>query len=246
MKVRTVVFSLLTNLFTVYALAISPSESWSGINVPTNPQVTQIEAGLLKGCSITTVFYALKLGPSSWRYAYENLPGDSDVQKLKSLATKFSAMLSENSKGQLVFTEKYGSNPNDIPQMFKSLVKGKVALSQKGYFLPAQADFSQRNEFFKKFYSDLFLRLSSGHPIPLALYFANPEASHAVLVTGLQNSIDQDGSVKILVLDPLTGKVSSAAVNLETFPLFDARLAGFSFSDLDVADRKGFIFSISL
>ena len=195
---------------------------------------------------ITTILYALKFGPDFWHSAYEKVLGDSDVDKIRHLASSYSSVPSENSKGQPLFNEKNGTNPNDIPVMIQSLTKRKITISSKNYYLALEANPSDIKIIEKNFYSDLSEKLIIGQPVLMQLYFSNPEFSHAVLVTGIQDSAGPSGAVKVRILDPMTGRASDAAVKAELVSFAGMNIIGLSFVDNDVVNQKGAIISVQL
>ena len=87
--------------------------------------------------------------------------GNSDIQKIKSLANKFSGLASQHTKGYPAFKENSGSNPHDVPWMIQSLL--------------------QKDGILKKFHTDLSQRLALGYPVPMDLYFLNPSFASAAV-----------------------------------------------------------------
>lgn len=246
MKLKFAVFSLLSIFLTLAVHAEPIQNVWTLIELPQDRQTSQVEAGYPMGCEITSMFYALKFGPTDWQLAYKNIPGDTDLQKIRSLVAKFSSIPSQFSKGQPAFSEQYGMNPNDVSWMVSMLLPNSVSMKMTSYFARSEADLSERNQLLKNFQSDVTKSISTGRPIIMDVTFSNPLFSHAVLVSGIRNSINSDNTITIQILDPMTGRQSEASMSAGSVKFGDTALVGMSFYDREVVDNKGTILSIHL
>jgi hypothetical protein len=246
MKLVSAIFSTLTILFTLSAMAEPVEPSWIKIVLPSGRQTSQIEAGYPTGCELTSILYSLKFGPAEWRSAYSEISGDTDIQKMQTLAEKFSSLPSRFSRGQPAFSKQYGMNPNDVSWMMSMLVKNGEAFKMANYFVGPKADSSEKNRLLKSFQSDLSKSFSLGKPVIMDLTFSDPASSHAVVVVGVNNSITHESALGIRILDPMTGNVSEADISMEPVNFGNMTIFGLSFSGLNVADRQGTVLSIHL
>lgn len=247
MKIATVISNFIALILLSHVVLANPSSSsWIQITSPRERQTSQVEAGYPMGCEITSIFYALKFGPTEWQAAYKNIPGTTDLQKIKSLGAKFNSMPSKFSNGQPAFSEKYGMNPNDVAWMISMLSPNSASLKMANYFAHSQAVLSEKNQLLKNFQSDIVQSLEKGKPIIMDLYFSNPKYSHAVLVTGIRNSIATNSTTAVKILDPMTGEFSEAAISVELVNFGDSVLIGIVFYGSQVVDSKGTILSIHI
>lgn len=218
--------------------------SWVKIKTPKTAMTTQLEAGYLNGCVITAMLYTLKLGPTGYRNSYEKIPGNTDVEKIRSLASKFKEMKSKDNTNQPAFSDQYGVNPNDIPWMFQSLVAGSDPLTEKTFLAPikkAQVGIKMFVDFKEK----STLSLIEGKPVIVQLQFINPSAAHAVVITGIELQASPSGGLKIQILDPLTGKESIATIAPGIGKFGDTDFFMLTFSNSAISSRSGFLFSIA-
>lgn len=217
---------------------------WVNIKTPKTAVATQLEAGYPNGCGITAMLYTLKLGPAEYRNSYEKIPGNTDIEKIRSLVSKFSAMGSKDNPKQPAFSEQYGTNPNDVPWMFQSLVADSNPLKETTFLNPIsnrKIDSKMLQDFQKK----STLSLIEGKPIIVQLQYTNPSAAHAVIITGIERQASSNGKIKIQILDPLTGKESVATIAPGIGKFGDTDFSMLTFSNPAIASRSGFLFSIA-
>lgn len=247
MKIAASIFNFIAPILLTHTVLANPSPSlWTQIALPNERQTSQIDAGYPMGCEITSIFYALKFGPTEWLSVYKSIPGETDLQKIKSLATKFTLLPSKFSNGQPAFSEKYGMNPNDVSWMISMLAPSSAPLKMTNYFEHPQAVLPEKNQLLKNFQSDIIKSLEKGKPVIMDLYFSNPTYSHAVLLTGIRNSISTNSTITVKILDPMTGKFSEAILSVEPVNFGNSILIGLTFYGLQVVDSKGTILSIHL
>ena len=122
----------------------------------------------------------------------------------------------------------------------------RIALSSKSYYLAPESKASDIKIIQRNFYSDLSEKIIIGQPVLMQLYFSNPEFSHAVLVTGIQDLTGQEEPVKVRILDPMTGKASVATITAELVSFAGMKIIGLSFVDNNVVNQKGAIISVQL
>lgn len=225
--------------------ATKDSTDWVKIDTPNSIQTSQIVAGYPMGCQITSMLYTLKLGNPEYRNSYEKIPGSSDIEKIQSLVSQFGAQKSRDKVNEPAFSEKYGTNPNDLPWMFQSLVSGSAPLKTITYLIP-KAYSQKTSNMIDDFHQQVVSSLSLGKPIMIQLLYTNPSFSHAVVITGIERQASSSKKLNIRILDPMTGKGSFASVASGTGKLGDTDFKMLKFSDPDVTSQDGFLLSISL
>lgn len=223
---------------------IIQAKQWTNLEVPVVLQTSQIDAGYPMGCEITAILYTLKFGPYKYKKSYEEIPGSSDLEKIHYLVSKFSAMQSKDNPNQPAFSEKYGTNPNDVPWMFQSLVTGSEPLESTTYLAPKTNQTSESNKMLEDLYQKGLKNISVGKPILVQLLYLNPSFSHAVVITGIEQKIYSDSNLNLRILDPMTGNESVANVTVGPVKFGDNDLVGLEFSDLDVTSQSGTLLSI--
>ena len=218
--------------------------AWVNIETPKTALATQLESGYPNGCGITAMLYVLKLGPIEYRKSYEKIPGNSDVEKIRSLVSKFRAMSSKDNPKQAAFSEQYGTNPNDLPWMFQSLVVDSIPLRETTFLKPAT-----NRQIDKKMLEDLQQKsmgsLTEGKPIIVQLQYTNPSAAHAIVITGIERQASFDGNLRVQIIDPMSGKKSIATIAPGTGKLGDTDFSMLTFSNPEISSRSGFLLSIA-
>jgi hypothetical protein len=218
--------------------------AWVNVETPKKSMATQLEAGYPNGCGITSMLYALKLGPINYRQSYEKIPGKTDVEKIRFLVAKFKAMRSKDKPEEAAFSDQYGTNPNDLPWMFQSLVAGSNPLKEMTFLKPTangQTDKKMLEDFQQKGAASL----SEGKPLIVQLQYTNPNKAHAILITGMELQSSQHGSIKVQILDPLSGRTSIATVAAGAGKLADSDFSMLTFSGPAISSRNGFLLSIA-
>lgn len=218
---------------------------WVNIETPKTAMATQLEAGYPKGCVITAMLYVLKLGPIEYKNSYEEIPGNTDIEKIHSLVSKFRVTSSKDNPKQVAFSTQYGTNPNDLPWMFQSLVAGSIPLNKTTFLKPAV-----NRQIDKKMIEDLqqksTVSLIEGKPIIALLLYTNPSAAHAVVITGIERQASPTGNLRLQILDPMSGKESFATVAPGTEKLGDTDFSMLTFSNPEISARGGFLLSVVL
>jgi len=238
MKILVAIFVILST-----SLTFADEKLPIHLAIPSDGQTTQIEAGYPMGCQITSLVYALKFGPSSWQKAYQSISGVTDIQKIKSLALKLGGLQSRDVKGQPAFSEKYGVDPNDLPWMFESLVSTENKMSLLTIGWPPGIEI-QKPDFLSQILELTMTSLNSGKPILAGLYYSNPDFSHAVLITGILATADENRTLKISVLDPMTGLESEATLTSGIVSLVGHQIEGISFDAPFVVNRAGVLLNL--
>lgn len=246
MRVRLATILVIASVFFALKSQGEQLASWTQIKTPGVQLTSQIDAGYPMGCQITALFYALKIGPHDWRNAYEGIAGAGDLQKIQTLAAKFGSSASRSSKGQSAFDPQYGTNPNDLPWMIRSLVPSLGEMKLVDYFQLPNAEIDSKNQVLERFHNDLLSRLRAEQPVLAQLLFSNPDFGHAVLITGVQNSVMADGTLQISIIDPMSGRESHAIIAFDQVQVAGLSLYGLSFLDTDVISKKGVLLSIML
>lgn len=249
LRINAAIFVMLSISFTLVVEAENgPMQTpmhWTRLPTPGVVQTSQIEAGYPMGCEITALVYALKIGPQLWRSAYDAIPGTDDIQKIRSLATKFKGLKSRDSESEPAFSEEYGTSPNDMPWMFQALVPTEKSMrSLELVRLPKLRSMPQ--SLLQLFQSKITTRLETGKPIIAQLYYSNPDFSHAVVITGVGNSLTRDGEIQISIIDPMTGKESIGNLKSEQLMLAGNKVLGLSFQNFEIVSRKGILMSVLL
>lgn len=220
------------------------SMEWVQVDIAQAVQTNQMDAGYPMGCVITSMLYTLKYGPHEYRKAYENIPGATDVAKLRSLAAKFSTKKSQADAKSPAFSEQYGVNPNDIPWMIQSLVPSSELSKNDTYLIPMA--YSKSNNMVSDLRNKALSSLSAGKPIIAQLLFTNPDFSHSIVITGVEKDTASNNKLRVKILDPMTGKKSVATIAAGTGKLGDTEFQMLRFSDSEVISRDGFLLSTSL
>ncbi|MEN0060391.1 MAG: hypothetical protein AAGB31_16240, partial [Bdellovibrio sp.] len=63
--------------------SLAHTSDWVKVEIPKSVQTSQLDAGLPMGCLLTSMMYALKYGPEEYKKAYKNIPGSSDLEKIR-------------------------------------------------------------------------------------------------------------------------------------------------------------------
>ena len=220
------------------------SDGWVHVQTPKTVMATQLEAGYPNGCGITAMLYALKLGPTEYKNSYEKIPGNTDVEKIHFLVSKFKGMSSKDNPKERAFSEQYGANPNDVPWMLQSLVAGSDPLKETTFLKPVanqQIDKKMLDDFQKI----STLSLLEGKTLIAQLQYANPSAAHAVVIIGIENRTSSSGSLRVQILDPLSGKKSFATISAGVGSFGGTYFSMLTFSSSKISSRSGFILSIA-
>lgn len=214
------------------------NSGWLKVNKQITQQVSQLDAGYPSGCTITALVYALKLGPPAWEQAYENIPGNDDIEKIRSLAQKFST---ENSSltGLPYFSEEFGTDPHGLPAMVNQLLPAEPPLTLEYFFnLPGEG---QSESLFLAFSKLVKKELSRGEPVIALLTFSDPDLSHAVLITGLKMN---SASIELSILDPWSGRESISVMTHGRTEVVGNAVNGLIFENRSVLDRLGVLYGI--
>ena len=234
-------FALFVTLITSFTVA-ADALSLTQIVTPDDAQTTQIVAGLPMGCQITAMLYALKFGPASWRASYEATTGQNDATKIKLLAAKFNSLPSRGDADRPAFSPVYGTDPNDLGWMFKSLVPSGPTPNLKNLLrLPRTTG---KRRLLSNFRETVSTHLSVGQPVIANLLYSGPDFAHAVLITAVRSQPDQPNELQIRVLDPMTGRTSWADVSFGKVLVQGREVFGLSFIDPEIVSRAGILLSV--
>lgn len=231
-------------VFTQFAVAFEQAESeWTRISMPSTQQMSQMDAGYPMGCMITTMLYALKFGPSDWKTAYHAIPGTNDVAKIREIARIFGLLKSHDVPSSPAFSEIYGTNPNDLSWMFRTLMPDSSPLKDLTLAKPHSPSLAMDNDLIRQLRANVKESLVQGRPILTQLFYKQPDRTHAVLITGIEET-EADLNLSITVLDPMTGEESVALLSPGIIILGGREFAGLTFLNEKVASRNGFLFAI--
>lgn len=228
----------------VTALPTEQLQGWTTVNVPYSVQTSQMDAGLPKGCVLTSMLYTLKFGSKSYQNAYASIHGTSDTEKLRSLVDRFSKLKSKDKPDDAAFSEQYGTNPNDLAWMFQSLVPESEPLKLETFLAELQKPQSSGKKLLRGLHEAVRESLSSGRPVIANLLYENPSFGHAVVITGIENVISEKDNFLIRVLDPATGIQSLASVTVSTLKFGEHDLQSLSYTSL-VNSRTGTLLSVA-
>ena len=153
-------------------------------------------------------------------------------------------MSSKDNPKNRAFSELYGTNPNDVPWMFQSLVAGSDPLKETTFLKPVA------NQQIDKKMLDDFQKISTpslleGKTLIAQLQYTNPSAAHAVVIIGIENKTSSSGSLRVQILDPLSGKKSLATISAGAGTFGDTHFSMLIFSSSKISSRSGFILSIA-
>ena len=194
--------------------SLAQNSAWTSIQLPNSTQMTDGDAGYpTTGCVIVAMLYALKFGPPSWRSVYNSIAGKTDVAKIQTLASEFGSEPSRyknESKKRPAFVKADGVAFPDFPWLFQSLARGPLP-AQKVYAEDLVTSDKAYRQLTEKFQQDVLANLERGEPVIATII--HEQTAHELTITGIQNSLNQNGEVKVAVLDPSTGQESFGTVS---------------------------------
>ncbi len=222
--------------------------TWTEIQGPDTTLATDVEAGFPNGCGIVSMLYAMKFGPPSWRADYNSIAGKTDLAKIQTLAKQFGSEPSKYeravyNRNMPAFTASKGTNVGDLPWMFQSLVHGPLPLNQV-FLAKLDPNGNTGRLLAEKFHNEVVASLKRGEPVIMTAFIQF--TVHEIVIIGIQNAVDQQGTFKVEVLDPATGEESTGTVSSGFSFITGHPGTGLNFSYDSVWVPSGQIFGITV